>query len=469
MIPVKRTQIRLKADSHKVIVKPLLFNDPARVNPVIAYIDSLSEEEVNAQLNGILQNFENRHYYLQDIFLDHFEKLDLSLPISKAKKLLIGAHFTHEYSTEASALFNPSIVPHPNQNHLKEGQLRFILSLRAVGEGHISSIVFQSGITDGNDITLDPRNNPQSTGKKLEETQLQKKDLLKYFDYEPRVSNWIKKYLPDHFTTKEAKRILESDQATTLGSDTMQILSTYFDDNYDIQFSERIPLGSRVLFPRSGSESNGMEDVRFVLFNPGPEQYYCGTYTAYNGRTIKPHLILTQDFKHFKIRALFGAAATNKGLAVFPEKVNGRYAMIGRQGGRNLSIMFSDDLYYWKEFEVLQEPLRNWEILQLGNCGSPIKTEHGWLLLTHAVGAMRQYVLSFSLLDLKHPNRIVASLDKPFMSPNKEEREGYVPNVLYTCGMLEHQGVLVIPYAMSDSSISFATVETKTILNDLLK
>ncbi|MEZ4932410.1 MAG: glycoside hydrolase family 130 protein [Saprospiraceae bacterium] len=417
MISIKRTPIRLKADPKKVIIKSLDFGDPARSEPVINFVLGLSEQQAAEQLQNILEEFEHRHYDLKKVFLENFDR---QVPLTSAgletmptlKKLLIGAYFTHEYSNESAALFNPSIVPHPDQSGLGEGELRFILSLRAVGEGHISSISFQTGIvTADGEVTLDQRADKLSTG---------------------------------------------------------QVSSKKAEAQYDLHFSADIPLSGRVLFPQSAAESNGMEDARFVQFFDNGESRYYGTYTAYNGRAIQPHLIETTDFQNFKIRPFQGSAASNKGMALFPEKINGHYAMVGRQGGRNLSIMYADDLLIWDDHQLLQTPQRDWEMLQMGNCGSPIKTDKGWLLLTHAVSAMRKYTLSFTLLDLEHPERVLASLEQPLLSPNAEEREGYVPNVLYTCGLLLHNGNLIIPYAMSDSSISFAVVGVEEVLAAML-
>lgn len=417
MIPVKRTSIRLRANPNKVILGYLNFGNPERVYPVAHYVQELDEEAARAQLQGILNEFEERHFDLKATFRDNFDKVAANVPgaPSEVKKLLIGAYFTHEYSIQAAALFNPSIVPHPDQSGLEAGAMRFILSLRATGEGHISSIAFQTGVVDANgEIALDPASQKLSSG-----------------------------------------RLISSAGAS--------------EESYDIDYPGDSPLSSRILFPRSRAESNGMEDARFVPFRLGGKNRYFGTYTAYNGRTIWPQLIETEDFRHFCIRPLFGKAASDKGMALFPEKINGKYAMIGRQGGRSLSFMCSDDIYRWDEYKLLQEPRRDWEMLQMGNCGSPVKTPHGWLLLTHAVGPMRKYVLSLSLLDLHHPDKVIASLDEPLLHPDAEEREGYVPNVLYTCGMLLHGNDLIIPYAMSDSAIGFATVELRDVFAELLK
>lgn len=411
MIAVKRSDIRLYADPRKVLLRFLNFGTPERFNPVIDYVSRLDEAEARAQLKAVQENFRDRHFDLDDVFVENFERLAgmVQSPLSQEKKLLIGAFFTHEYSIEASALFNPSIVPHPDQGDLPEGDLRFILSMRATGEGHISSIVFLPGILEADGSV------------RLE----------------------------------ERSKCLHSGEKTAVAGSEL---------SYDLTFPDFVPLSGRVIFPASPSETNGMEDARFLLFNDGQAASYLATYTAYNGREIRPQLIETSDFRHFRIRPLQGQAASDKGMAIFPEKINGRYAMVSRQGGRNLSIMFSEDLYTWDAYQPLQQPQRDWEMLQMGNCGSPVKTPKGWLLLTHAVGPMRKYVLSFTLLDLEQPWKVLVSLEQPLLSPNEEEREGYVPNVLYTCGLLEHQGRLLIPYAMSDRAISFATVDTTQVL-----
>lgn len=411
MIKVERTDIRLYADVKKVLLKYLDFGlNPERINPILEYVLGLDQDKIDLELKKIYAEFEHRHFDLQGQFLSNFDKIKslISARLSEDQKLLLGSYFTHEYSIQASALFNPSIVAHPDQSGVEEGGLRFILSLRATGEGHISSVAFLSGIIDaiGN--------------VKLEE-------------------------MHDKITSGKVK----------LGK-----------EKYTVSFESVIPLSSRVLFPQIPSERMGMEDVRFVKLKE--EKIYAGTYTAYSGHEIEPQLIVTTDFKNFEIGGLGGKMASNKGLALFPRRINGRYAMIGRQGGRSLSIMFSDNLYEWNESEPLQIPARGWEMLQIGNNGSPIETADGWLLLTHGVGPMRKYTLSMTLLDLDDPSKVVASLDQPLLSPNEEEREGYVPNVLYTCGMIDHAGKLFIPYAMSDSAISFAKVSIQEVLNELI-
>jgi predicted GH43/DUF377 family glycosyl hydrolase len=473
MIPVHRTDLRLKADARKVLLRFLDFGNPARFEPVIRYVLELEEGEADVRYQAICRDFEHRHFDLESVFMEHFERLSgyVPLPVSRTKELLIGAYFTHEYSIQSAALFNPSIVPHPDQTGLRPGELRFILSLRATGEGHISSIAFLTGIVGANlDIHLDADAMKLVRGKRSAHQLFQKGGLARKLPVQGEGAALFLQQLPEEFTAGEALKevnALESGHGLDLSALT-DYLRDYFDTHYDLEFPKDSPIESRILFPASRAESNGMEDARFVQFADEKGKYFLGTYTAYNGRAICPHLIETNDFQYFKVRPLGGKAASDKGMALFPEKINGRYAMVGRQGGRSLSIMYADDLYHWDTYAPLQHPQRHWEMLQMGNCGSPVKTPRGWLLLTHAVGPMRKYVLSMSLLDLHNPERVIASLEQPLLSPSEEEREGYVPNVLYTCGMLEHRGNLVIPYAMSDSAIGFARVETAAILDALL-
>lgn len=462
MIPITRTDIRLKADPRKVVLRYLNFGNPTRFEPVIAFVEGLTEQAAAHQLEGIFSEFEHRHFDLEGHFFNNYKKLApyLSGEISDVKKRLLGAYFTHEYSIEAAALFNPSIVPHPDQSGLKPGELRFVLSLRAAGEGHISSVAFLTGVVDANGgVSLDPADTKLDCGEVEANGSFDKSFVLRRM--EGAIHTSVINALPARFSLPEALAIIaaiEKGQNIDLSLDKDNITAV-FDLNYDLSFKKEIPLSSRVIFPQSRAESNGVEDVRFVLFSEGGAHRYIGTYTAYNGKAIRPQLIETADFQYFSIRPLYGAAASDKGMALFPEKINGRYAMIGRQGGRSLSIMYSDDLYFWDEYQPLQHPQRDWEMLQMGNCGSPVKTPQGWLLLTHAVGPMRKYVLSMTLLDLQNPAKVLASMEQPLLNPNEEEREGYVPNVLYTCGMLLHKGKLVIPYAMSDNAVGFAVGE----------
>jgi predicted GH43/DUF377 family glycosyl hydrolase len=387
---------------------------------------------------------------------------------------LLGAYFSHEYSLEASALFNPSIVPHPDQSDLPRGSLRFILSLRATGEGHISSITFRTGFLDKHcTITinpptrycLEPAQVPNASYEKsLFDRKLHELGLAGDF------SRQALQGLRDSFTMEElrtsilgtVKQLRARDQETQAAARKILMLAQ---SNYEVQFAPDSRLSERVLFPTTPSQSNGIEDARFVLFHneDGTRTYYA-TYTAYDGKLILPQFIETPDFLHFKFITLNGPAVQNKGMALFPRKINGRYAMLGRQDSENLYIMFSDHLHFWHATQPLLKPKFPWEFIQLGNCGSPIETAAGWLVLSHGVGPMRKYCIGAFLLDRDDPAKVIGRLREPLIKPNENEREGYVPNVVYSCGSLLHGRQLIIPYAMSDYATTFATLS----LNDVL-
>lgn len=420
---LKKNDLKLYASPAAVIIRFLYLPGTDRVSNTVRRVEQMDDAETQHYFQKLINNFDGRHRNLQQVFLTHFKKVaeQYAKPLanfSPVKQLLLGAIFTKEYSIQAAALFNPSIVPHPDQQGLKPGEQRFVMSLRATGEGHISSIVFQTGIVDDNaNILLDAGSG--------------------------------------YFTClQETAGIPPSKTADT---------------QYDLEAWNGSAINEIVIFPHAKAESMGMEDARFVQFKDGDDTRYYATYTAYNGKEIKTQLIETTDFAAFKIRPLSGKAIADKGMALFPEKINGKYAMVSRQGGEKINIMFSEDIYCWEEFETLMEPKYIWELLQLGNCGSPVKTSKGWLLLTHGVGAMRVYVISAILLDLNDPTQIIGRLDKPLIEANETEREGYVPNVVYTCGCMLHGNTLIMPYAVSDSATGFASVVLDELLNELLK
>lgn len=473
---IKKNPIRLHAFAKGVITHFLLLPGKDRVSNIINRLKNLSEDEVEEGLELVMKGFAIRHRNLSGTFMDHFNRLndvykeDLYL-FSEKKRLLLGAFFTKEYSIQAAALFNPSIVPHPDQQGLQPGEQRFIMSLRATGEGHISSIVFQTGIVDReNNIVLDELSGYFTSLEKNNEAIYQKDFIKKRTAFFPQFKSELINKLPASFTASEAIQIFNSEDiaADFSMTDSIDLFTSSLDTNYELESSAHLPINEKVIFPNARAERMGMEDVRFVKFEKDDDVSYYGSYTAYDGFHIKTQLIETKDFDVFKIRTLYGDAISDKGMALFPEKINGKYVMVSRQGGEKMSIMFSDDLYVWNEFQTLMEPLYPWELVQLGNCGSPVKTEKGWLLLTHGVGAMRTYVISAILLDLDEPSKIIARLDKPLIEADEVEREGYVPNVVYTCGMLRHGKSLIIPYAVSDSATGFVTVELQEILDELL-
>lgn len=433
---VERLNTKFSADPKKIILQFFQMNDKRTVN-IINRVLSLDEQTVIKNLENVYLEFSKRHKNFEESIIEHFENvkhfITESGKLSKERKLLIGSYFSKEYSIESAALFNPSIVPHPDQSETGEGELKFIMSLRATGEGHISSIEFREGIISGEgDINI--INNSQFS-------VLPKKEI---------------------FSEKE---ILNKKLPFTGGKehDKIDILNS----NYRSEFDDFSLLSERVLFPNSPSESMGLEDARFVKFLNNGESKYYGTYTAYNGKTFRTQIIETYDFKNFEIGTLHGLMVQDKGMALFPRKINGKYFITSRQDGENLYLMESDNLYSWNESNLLLEPDKSWAFVQLGNCGSPIETEKGWLLITHAVGPLRKYVISAVLLDLDNPAKIIGSLNEPLISPNEIERAGYVPNVVYSCGSLIHNKTLIIPYAMSDSSCGFARVNVDELLSNL--
>ncbi len=469
---------KLFPDSHRVILQFFNPGGPARINNVIYRVLGLTKSETTVQLEKIMNDFSSRHLNFKIKLLDNFNNInnyiDFPGSLTQERKLLLGAYFSKEYSIEAAALFNPSIIPHPDQKDLKPGMLRFILSLRAAGEGHISSIEFRTGIIDENNkIFFDNTSRFAEPAKKDGKKHYSKKFLSERI----KISNIEQKEfindLPEQFTKREindilSKYLLDNDSGSTISFED-SILGI-LDSNYDIKFDPAASLSERVIFPQSVNESVGMEDARFVKFtgDAGEESYYA-TYTAYNGRTFGTQLIETKDFLKFNIRTLHGSGVKDKGMALFPKKINGKYVITSRQGGENLYIMYSDDLYTWNDFKLLRIPKEPWEFVQLGNCGSPIETKQGWLLITHAVGPFRQYFISACLLDLDDPSKVLGTLKFPLIEPDENEREGYVPNAVYSCGSIIHNDELIIPYAMADSYVGLAKVPVDELIKKILE
>jgi predicted GH43/DUF377 family glycosyl hydrolase len=438
---------------------------------------ALPEEDVAGLLGQVTDKFASRHCQVDEFFHSRFEQANIYLEPgatpSAQRQQLIGAHFTNEYAIEAAALFNPSIVPHPDQNGVLPGELRFILSLRATGEGHISSITFREGILNANNqitltppvpCVLEPERVPNSAyAKGLFVHKLEEAGVKN--DFSTRVLD----KLHEDFTLKELHAVLLASGLT----DTSDVTATWAargilllaESNFEVDFARGTQVSQRVLFPSAPSQSNGIEDARFVRFqnDDGSFTYYA-TYTAYDGKMIMPQLLETPDFLHFEFSTLNGPAVQNKGMALFPRKINGRYVMLSRQDDENILIMSSDNLHFWTDPKVLLSPAQPWEFFKMGNCGSPIETEAGWLVISHGVGALRQYCIGAFLLDLNDPTRVIGRLREPLLCPDESEREGYVPNVVYSCGSLLHGRTVVIPYAMSDSATSFANVPLDELL-----
>ena len=423
---LNRQALHLRPDPARVVVRPFKpateprdYNptDKTRANHVVDRVMALDATSVASLLAEVLENFVGRHRNLLETFearADEMEGAFAGHPrFTQQQRRLIGAYFLHEYSFEAAALFNPSIVTHPDQTGISTGARRFVLSLRAVGEGHISSLTFRSGViaADGS-VSVDSPARLASI---------------------PKVS----------------------------------ALSATDPDRAELIFNPEEDISERVIFPVLPSQSNGVEDARFVEFEEGGAKMFYATYTAYTGRSIRSELIETRDFVRFRMTALRGTAARNKGMALFPRKIDGKYVMIARQDNENLYLIYSDDLYCWNGGEALLRPQFPWEFVQIGSCGSPIERDEGWLLLTHGVGPVRRYSIGAVLLDKANPGRILARSREPLVRPEPSNREGYVPNVVYTCGGMRHNGRIVLPYAVSDTFCSVATMEIAALIESL--
>jgi predicted GH43/DUF377 family glycosyl hydrolase len=478
-LQAKRIGPTLSPDRSRVLMRSFRPSTDEIARRIIARVMALSDEEVVRFLDQVLGEFADRHEQVEKILRSRFAEVNIHLESgvqpSSERQMLIGAYFAHEYSPESAALFNPSIVPHPDQSGLPAGALRFILSLRATGEGHISSITFRTGTLSAHHrVTLTPAV-PFMTGPERASNAAFTKGLFAHKLEEAGVQNdfcrRVMEKLHEDFTLKELHAVLlasglTSDTSDATASRAARGILLLAESNYEVNFAPHSRVSQRVLFPAAPSQSNGIEDARFVRFqnDDGSFTYYA-TYTAYDGRITLPQLLETPDFLHFKFNTLNGPAVHNKGMALFPRKINGQYAMLSRQDDENILLMFSDNIRFWREPRLLLSPAQPWEFIKMGNCGSPIETERGWLVLSHGVGAMRKYCLGAFLLDLNDPTRVIGRLREPLLSPNEAEREGYVPNVVYTCGALIHRGELVIPYAMSDSTTSFATVDVAQLLD----
>ena len=465
-------------DTSRVITCLHIPGERGRVRRIIQRILDLPDMAAQKLLAQTMTSFSGRHEDLGHVFGRHLNEVKDHVPrdarLSDVQRALIGAYFTKEYAIESAALFNPCIVPHPDQSHLDKGSLRFVMSLRATGEGHISSIVFRSGVLDQkNAFHLDSISEFVETPDLLSD-RIYKRSLFQRKLNEMWAGNEVTDYvfsqMAEDFTYDELMNtmgMLRADPqfSKTFQDKTLEIICWLADSNYEVCFHPDHHISERVIFPVSKNESRGIEDARFVqFFDDNGEATYYATYTAYNGVTILPQLIETKDFVKFNVLTLNGKAIQNKGMALFPRQIRGRYVMLSRQDGENNHVMFSDNLHFWQASEIIQEPEFPWEFIQIGNCGSPLETDKGWLVLTHGVGPMRQYCIGAILLDLEQPSRIIARLDEPLLAPNENEREGYVPNVVYSCGAIIHNGELVISYAMSDMNSGIATVDVGELM-----
>jgi predicted GH43/DUF377 family glycosyl hydrolase len=426
VIELLQHELRLHADPARVVVRPFHLAwqasgpDISRVQHLAQQIVALDPRTVRAELGVVLRDFADRHWQIERVFDQRFEEIEPKLgleglALKRDTKRLIGAYFCHEYSYAAAALMNPSVVRHPDQSGLREGSVRILMSLRAVGEGHISTVTFSEGIvTSDRTLTLLPA---------------------------PPIAT--------------SARLLETHDGA-------------IDGPVHLERHRDSGISGTVIFPVTEAQRNGLEDLRLVEFDEDGERVWWGTYTAYSGRDIRSELFETRDFNHFTLRPMRGRAARNKGMALFPRKIDGKYAMIGRQDGKNLFLLRSDDVAHWDEGTLLLEPVFPWELIQIGNCGPPIEIDEGWLVLTHGVGAMRKYAIGAALLDKADPSRVLGRTRNPILSAADEDREGYVPNVVYTCGAIAVGRDLFIPYGVADSSVCFAFASIDHILAEMV-
>ena len=477
-LQLRRHELSLVPESARVLVRPFIPGSSHSVTTIIGRALAISEEEAERDLKAVLKEFDARHLDLEAPLLANYERVLSSVftqrPLSRTRKLLIGALFSGEYALESAALFNPSMVPHPDQDGVPAGALRFILSLRATGEGHISSIEFRTGlITAEGEIDLDP----VSRFVNMPEINPNPKYRRKLFivklhemGFENGASAAVMDALGESFTRSDLNRSVarvrrETQPVTQDLASTLSCIQWLADSNYEMNFSPKLAMSERIIFPVSPNETNGIEDARFVrhVDDDGTVMYYA-TYTAYNGHAILPQLIETQDFLHFRVLTLNGSAVQNKGMALFPRRIDGNYAMLSRQDDENLFIMFSDNPHYWSDPRPLLRPVEMWESVKIGNCGSPIETEAGWLVITHGVGPMRKYCIGAALLDLHDPTKVLGRLSTPLLEPEGTYREGYVPNVVYSCGSLVHAGQLILPFAMSDRASAVASMPLADLL-----
>jgi len=479
---VSRLPIRLNADPRRVIARPFIPGGPERLQAIVERVLSLPVEEAQASLAVVLADYKRRHKDIRGIFRQNFAIAAAALgaepPCSADQRLLIGAYFTCEYSLECAALFNPSMVAHPDQSGVAPGCVRFVMSARACGEGHISSIEFRTGLIDReNQVAFDPPTRFAITARPVDDALYDKQTYTRKL-VEMKAHNDfadpILQLLDETFTMSDLRaaidrtRPLHPEADATIVRETSDNMIWLARSNYQLEFSPDSAISERVIFPVSANESRGIEDARFVRFvHPDGRVVYYATYSAYNGFRVLPQLIETTDFRYFKVSTLNGRCVQNKGMALFPRKIGNDFVVAARLDGENIYLLRSENIHFWNESTCIQGPKHAWEFIQIGNCGSPIETEEGWVLLTHGVGPMRQYWIGAVLLDLADPSKVIGDLTAPLLVPNEDERDGYVPNVVYSCGAMLHGDRLIIPYAISDMHTAIATVSMPDLLAEL--
>jgi predicted GH43/DUF377 family glycosyl hydrolase len=478
---VTRLPIRFSAEDSWVVTRPFFPGGVVRVQSVCERVADLADAQVVEMMDNVEAEFYSRHRRMDLVLQEHFNQAAKLVPglndLDDSRKLLIGAYFTMEYAFASAALFNPSITQHPDQTGIGEDCLRFIMSLRSTGEGHVSSIVFRTGVLGPNhEIDFDPLPSSRhrmrmAPDRRYDKTLFRRK--LRELTVDEHAMTKVLERVGDSFSLTELetaiKQIHQDQPHMYWLEETTASIAWLARENYTLSISPEAKIPEMVIFPQSDNEAMGIEDLRLVRFvEEDNSVHYYGTYSAFNGSQVLPQLMETRDFHLLHMHTLNGAAVKNKGMALFPRRIGGQYCMSSRIDGENLFLMFSDNIHFWQTAEMFHAPRRPWEFVQIGNCGSPIETSEGWLLLTHGVGPMRKYCIGAMLLDRDDPFRVIGDLQEPLIAPTEHEREGYVPNVVYTCGAIMHGDCLFIPYAMSDAATGFAVVSMDRLLNELL-
>jgi predicted GH43/DUF377 family glycosyl hydrolase len=473
--------VSFESDNRRVITRFFDAGGPLRIQNIVHRVAQISDAEVTQLLEDVFRRFRTRHGNIALIFDQHYRNAMAAIGASPKeetnRRLLIGSYFTMEYSIESAALFNPSIVPHIDQRNLPDGAVRFIMSLRATGEGHVSSIVFRTGVIySDHKVQMDPVSRLSHPISVVPDKQYDKelfRRKLKDIRLPQLEADLVMNQLKDSFTMAQLEQAItgaqKSEARKRLSADAVQGIRWLARSNYQLELSRGANASELVIFPQTSNESRGIEDLRLVRFiNDDQSVTYYGTCTAFDGYRILPELVETTDFLKIGVHTLNGAKAQNKGMALFPRRIDGHYVMCSRNDGENLFLMHSDIVHFWESAELLQVPQNAWEFVQIGNCGSPLETPEGWLLLTHGVGPMRTYCIGAMLLDLDDPSKVIGMLEEPLIVPTEKERDGYVPNVVYTCGAMIHNEHLFIPFATSDTATRFGTVSMERLLDRLI-
>ena len=483
MTMMERLPVELSGSSDRVLCRMFipgeedLIRGPSRIPEVVGRCLGLSEVQVSTTLQAVERDFTGRHRDLREEFASHFRAVShlVDHEVSPERQLLIGAYLTQEYAIEGAAYFNPSIVPHPDEPDAELGNLRFIMSVRAVGEGHISTVVLRSGlVTAAGDVVIDPPS-PYTTIRAKRYTILRRRYVRQSAIEEGLDSTDLELVLgmlPDKFTAEELLAALNQIDPRGLRNTTSDELIATMQgiarNSYEADFPEDSMLSERVLWPTAPEERRGMEDLRLVRLTDADEPVrYRGSYTAFDGSGVQSRILETDDFRSFSSMSLTGKGSQNKGMAFFPRRINGRYVALSRWDRESMSLTISEDSYHWNDVRPIEVGKTPWELVHMGNCGSPIEVDEGWLVLTHGAGAMRQYAIGAMLLDKDDPAKVIGRLDEPLLKASDEERNGYVPNVVYSCGALVHADRLIVPYGISDWRIRFASADLGELLGSL--